>query len=147
MSTYVFSMNVCFYLHNYVTSVKRQYLLQVSSFEISNRITGTTITLQWKKSPILTVSCCKHQLKYKESKSEESTLISKKICKEELKEPTRELAEEWVQYTISGLSPNTTYQFKLSVVNELGMEGEDTEREGRTGKINANTYQLCTLMI
>ena len=51
--------------------------------------------------------------------------------------PTGEL----VEYTISGLSPNTSYQFKLSVVNELGMEGEDTKLvEAKTGKINANTY-------
>ena len=47
--------------------------------------------------------------------------------------------QETCQYTIQGLSPNATYQFKLAIVNKLGIEGEYAETKASTAsKTHAN---------
>ena len=100
------------------------------------------MTLQWN-SPILTDHLYpEHQMKYslQYNKSSDPKVEAKKLLS--LGDLT--FNNELATYTIHKLTSNTSYQFKLVVVSELGSVGKYARIEGGYAEITVFTSKMYT---
>ena len=96
---------------------------------------SNTVTLQWNKHIL---SDGKHHVEIMYGKSPDPKILS-----------TIDLTfkTKHVEYKICELSPNTSYDFKVVVVHEVGIIGEYTEIKACTGKICMQTYYYNSIRL